>query len=266
MAITSETIRNEYVGNGVLATYPFEFIIYSQDEIDVYVDGVLQTVDIHYTIASEDIEDDDGGNIVFGVLYIPANLSEIVIISSKPYTQETVLASRDETYEETYDKNVILIKQLKELIGRAFLLEVSSLYSGLTLPDPRAGYYLTWKSDESGLENVAGTDGASGLLLPDVDVTIVSGVITVSDGPSHYLVDTEGAAASDDLTKVLGMQAGEIFSMSAKDDARTVVIKNGTYFKTAGGLDCTLSDSLYEILFRMGSGNVAYELGRSSNA
>lgn len=268
MAISTEIIRNDHVGNGVLDTYPFEFIIYDQDDLDVYVDGTLKTVDIHYTIAAGDVDNPNGGNVVFGGLYVPPNLSEIALLSGLAYTQETVLPSRDETYEDTYDKAVVLIKQLKEMLGRGLLLSTSSIYSGLSLPDPEAEYYLRWKADLSGLENIVGAGGGSGgdFSLLDVDVTISAGVITVSDGSAHYIVDTEGGAASDPLDRVTGLSAGDVFTISAKNDARTVIITNGTYFKTAGGLNCNLSNSLYEIMFRMGAGNVAYELTRSSNA
>jgi len=266
MTISSEIIRNNYIGNGVLDTYPFQFIIYDQDYIDVYVDGVLQTVDVHYTIASTDIEVDAGGNIVFGVSYIPANLSEITIVSSAPYRQDTALALRDETYEETYDKAVILIKQLLDKIARSLVLDPSSQYSDLTLPEPNAGYYLRWKEDLSGLENIS--HPSDRFSLPRVNVTLdTDGEITVTDGPAHYIVDTYAGAATDDLVKINGLSEGEVFRISAANDARTVVVKNGDYFQTMGGLDCTLRDTKYRMFFTMGAGGtIAEEDSRSANA
>lgn len=295
MSISSETIRNDYVGNGVLDTYPFEFIIYDQDDIDVYVDGVVQVVDVNFTIVSTDIEKDNGGNIVFGVGHIPADEAKIALLSGAPYIQGTDFASRDETYEETYDKNVILIKQLREVITRCLQFAVSSTTNSITLPEPVAarhlrwaadllslenifvptfpgpvaGYYLKWADDLSGLENVRPEPIEylpSPINLSDVDITIASGVITVLDGPAHYIVDTEGAAATDDLDKILGLAAGDLFTLSPKNSARTVVIKNGAFFQTAGGLNCLLTDVEYETLFRMLSGGVARELSRSANA
>jgi len=97
-------------------------------------------------------------------------------------------------------------------------------------------------------------------------VGIVLGVITVSDGPAHYIVNTELSEATDDLDRVTGLLAGEVFTISAVHADRTVVIKAGTYFKLAGGLDCTLSDADYEVTFRMGENDVAKELTRSANA
>lgn len=264
MSISSEIIRNDYISNGVLDTYPFEFIIYSQDDINMYADGVIQIVDIDFTIASTDIGKTGGGNIVFGVGHIPANLSEIAILSGAPYVQGTEFSSRDETYEETYDKAVILIKQLKEMLGRALKFSPYSTTKDITWPEPMAGYYFRWNDAASGIENIS--HPTDRFTLPDVNVVIVSGDITVTDGPAHYIVDTQGGAASDDLDRVVGLLAGEVFTISALSDARTVVIKAGTYFKTLGGLDYTLSDSKHEITFRMGANNIASEMSRSSNA
>ncbi len=319
MAISSEVIRSDHLGDGSNNTFQFEFIIYSQDDLDVYVDGTIQTVDIEFTVATTDIEVDAGGNIVFGIDHIPADGAKVAILSGAPYTQLTVLSSRDETYEETYDKAVILIKQLREVISRAILFAVSSTTDSITLPEPEAAKHLKWAADLLSLENVfvpTFPDPVEGYLLKwapdlislenvrpepiveytfginmaDVDVTISSGVITVSDGSAHYIVDTESrpleteggvsleteggevieiegviSSDTDDLEKILGLTAGDLFTLSPKDSARTIVIKNGAFFQTAGGMDCLLTDVKYETLFRMLSGGVARELSRSAN-
>jgi len=57
-------------------------------------------------------------------------------------------------------------------------------------------------------------------------VTISGGVITVEAG-KWYKVETEGLAASDDLDTINGLSAGEEAMLSANNDARTVVLKNG---------------------------------------
>jgi len=320
MAISSEVIRSDHLGDGSNNTFQFEFIIYSQDDLDVYVDGTIQTVDIEFTVATTDIEVDAGGNIVFGIDHIPADGAKVAILSGAPYTQLTVLSSRDETYEETYDKAVIIIKQLREVISRAILFAVSSTTNSITLPEPEAAKHLKWAADLLSLENVfvpTFPDPVEGYLLKwapdlislenvrpepiveytfginmaDVDVTISSGVITVSSGSAHYIVDieagdpietegglpleTEGgetitieseiSSDTDDLDKILGLSEGDLFTLSPKDSARTIVIKNGAFFQTAGGMDCLLTDVKYETLFRMLSGGVARELSRSAN-
>lgn len=58
-------------------------------------------------------------------------------------------------------------------------------------------------------------------------LTIAAGVITVVTG--NHLVETEGAAASDDLDTISGgANAGQLLILSAANSARTVVAKDGT--------------------------------------
>jgi len=57
-------------------------------------------------------------------------------------------------------------------------------------------------------------------------VTIVGGAITVEAG-KWYKVETESLAASDNLDTISGLSAGEEVMLSANNDARTVVLKNG---------------------------------------
>jgi hypothetical protein len=62
-------------------------------------------------------------------------------------------------------------------------------------------------------------------LSTDAELTIVSGAITITK--SFHRVDTEGDAASDDLTTIHGGAEGDILILRAEDSARTVVVKDG---------------------------------------
>ncbi len=60
----------------------------------------------------------------------------------------------------------------------------------------------------------------------DVTLTIAGGVVTVTS--SRCVIETEGAAASDDLDTINGGNIGDIVMVRAANDARTVVVKHGT--------------------------------------
>ena len=100
--------------------------------------------------------------------------------------------------------------------------------------------------------------------------TIASGVIT-PDG-SYQFVDTEGAAATDNLDTIdvpashpLSGRPGAVLILRAANDARTVVCKDGTgNLKLAG--DCTL-DNVQDTLTLLWTGAVQgwIELARSNN-
>jgi hypothetical protein len=73
-------------------------------------------------------------------------------------------------------------------------------------------------------------------------LTISGGVVTVSK-PQHD-IDTEGAAASDDLDTMNGGTQGQRVIIGTVSSARDVVIKNGTgNIFTASGADVTLASS-----------------------
>ena len=56
-------------------------------------------------------------------------------------------------------------------------------------------------------------------------LTIATGVVSITNSGSSYVLDTEGAAASDDLDTING---GEIIFIRSTADAREVVLKHGT--------------------------------------
>jgi hypothetical protein len=96
------------------------------------------------------------------------------------------------------------------------------------------------------------------------DVTISSGVITITQG--FHTVETEGAAASDDLDTINDNGIIPDFSilvLRATSVSRTVVVKDGTGNLRLAG-DCTLDHS-DDTITLLGNGTVWYELARSNN-
>ena len=57
-------------------------------------------------------------------------------------------------------------------------------------------------------------------------LTIASGVVTLTNNSSSYVLDTEGAAATDDLDTINGGQDGQIVILNSVNAARNVVIKH----------------------------------------
>jgi hypothetical protein len=60
------------------------------------------------------------------------------------------------------------------------------------------------------------------------NLTIASGAVTLTGSSSFVLIDTEGAAATDDLDTIDGGQFGQVTTFAANNTARTVVFKDGT--------------------------------------
>lgn len=59
-------------------------------------------------------------------------------------------------------------------------------------------------------------------------LTISAGVITLNNNSSSYVIDTEGAVATDDLDTINGGQDGQIILIRSTADARNIVLKHAT--------------------------------------
>ena len=96
-------------------------------------------------------------------------------------------------------------------------------------------------------------------------VTISGGIITLTgDYPFRLLtVDTEGAAATDDLDSISGGTVGERVILQSTDNARTVVVKDGTGFPMQA--DFSLNNTTDKIEFLMIADGIWHELSRRSS-
>lgn len=75
-------------------------------------------------------------------------------------------------------------------------------------------------------------------------ITISGGIITLGANYSYFSVDTQAAAASDDLDTISNGNEGDLIFIKAANAARTVVLKDGTgNIKTNGGVDLSLDNS-----------------------
>lgn len=100
---------------------------------------------------------------------------------------------------------------------------------------------------------VASSVAADSLVIPDAGIlTIAAGVITVVG--SRHTIDTEGAAASDDVDTINGATDGKILILQAQDDTHTVVLKDNTGNLRLPG-DITLSGAQSAVML-MGLGGV----------
>ena len=91
--------------------------------------------------------------------------------------------------------------------------------------------------------------------------TIASGAI---DAPNEnfVLVDTEAAAATDDLDTINGGFVGQILTLRAANSARDIVFKDGSNLRLAG--DFT-ADNTDDTITLVKSASVWYEIARSNN-
>lgn len=95
--------------------------------------------------------------------------------------------------------------------------------------------------------------------------TISAGAITLSSGQSIVAVDTEAAAAADDLDTIAidsSVEGRPLIVLRGTDNARVVTVKDGTNLRLAG--DMVLDDTTDRIVL-LYTGSIWVELCRSSN-
>ena len=85
-------------------------------------------------------------------------------------------------------------------------------------------------------------------------LTIAGGVVNTTQ--SFHLIDTEGAAASDDIDTINGLSSGQIAWFTLADPAHNVVLKHGVgNIFCSGGFDITLDGNTDIVLLIMAGVN-----------
>lgn len=169
MTLSSTTYRNEYTGDGVLATFPYTFRILDESHLAVYVDGVLKTLTTDYSVTGVDAA--GGGNVVFETASIPGSGLAVAIVRAVPQTQVTDYINGDpldeETMETDFDKMVMLVQQLQELLDRSPKFAGGSLFKNVAFPDLVASQFLQVNAAGTALQLVSGTPSLPGATFLD---------------------------------------------------------------------------------------------------
>ena len=113
MAISTTHCRKDYVGNGVLDTFPFDFPVLAADHLLVYVSGIAKVRGIHYNVTGVL---PGTGNVVFTAGNIPAAAAPIILQRTTPRTQATDLTAGGKFYETDIeamaDKATMIVQEL----------------------------------------------------------------------------------------------------------------------------------------------------------
>ena len=102
----------------------------------------------------------------------------------------------------------------------------------------------------------------SKLMLSRSDLTIASDAITVTG--CYHRVDTQGAAATDNLATINGAVSGQILILQSVASSRDVTVKNGTGNIFLSGSDFVLDNSR-DFIVLICTGGELNEICRSNN-
>jgi hypothetical protein len=158
-----------------------------------------------------------------------------------------------------------LVRGFQELTRRVAHLEAAETPANATALQgatvsataPAAGQMLVYDATTSTWTPAMGW-GAPALL------TIASGVITVTR--QYHRVDTEGAAASDDLDTINGGVAGMLLVLQRQSNARAVTVRDNVgNIQLAGSANCVLNNVFDKLMLIYTPGNRWEEISRADN-
>ena len=125
MSISSTTSRNDYIGAGTTAAYPYTFKVFRKQDLRVTkrnlsnVEFVL-TVDIDFTVTG--VGNPAGGSITLLAGNLPAGY-KLTIRRVVELTQETDIRNQGdffpETHEDQFDRHVMTAQQQQDEINRS---------------------------------------------------------------------------------------------------------------------------------------------------
>ena len=204
MTVTADIARLNYTGNGVLVTFPFTWEIYTKNDLKVYVDDVLQVVDVDYTIAVASIEVPAGGNVVFDAGSIPAADTTVSLVLDLPLTQLVDYTEGDkfpaETHERALDRLIKIAQSFGETLKRTPKLPQSSALD-LDMPTPTSNSHIGWNAAGDNLANLSDPIITSATLYEVDALTTYGSGATYTDVTINAAIAAIGA--SDDTTLLL---------------------------------------------------------------
>ena len=233
MTVTSTTNKNQYTGNGSLATYNYGFKVFTTSDISVYVADVLQTLGSgasEYQVTGAG--SDSGGTVVFGTA--PANGANVTLLRSIPYTQVADYTAYDpfsaETHETALDKSVIQAQQLLEKHDRTFKMKPSFTGTEVLVDNPSAGKALKWNAAATGIENSASDiDSIVASVTASQTATATSATAAATSATAAAASATSAATSYDNFDdRFLGPKA----SAPSTDNDSNALLDGCLYFDT----------------------------------
>lgn len=160
MTVSSEVNRWEYLGDGATTTFAYTNKIFADTDLEVWLDGSLQTLTTHYTVTGAG--NPTGGNVVF--VTAPASGAEVVILRKVANTQTTNYVENDpfpaESHEDALDRRTIVAQQQQEAIDRSLKFRETEQ----NLPTARLPSVETLKGKFLGFDATTGVPVAFAIL------------------------------------------------------------------------------------------------------
>lgn len=212
MTIQSETrLSGPYTGTGLVTVYPFTFKVFQASDLLVIqtdTSGTNTTLALtsNYTVSLNPDQNSNPGGSITLVSALPASYT-LVISSQIPYQQTLDILNNQTWYpqviEDALDRLTILIQQVKQSLGNALQLPLSSSGVSTTLPNPVASNFLGWNSAANAIINYAGVASAAVSTYMSGFVSLTSAAAARAYIAAVGLADTNVWTATNTFTDTL---------------------------------------------------------------
>ena len=206
MTVSSTTTKKSASGNGSTTAFPYDFKIFSDDEITVIIRTdstgaeVTKTKTTHYTVSG--VGSSSGGNVTFTTGNTPASGETVVLLRSTARTQLTDYTPNDPfpaaSHEDALDKLTFIAQEIEEELARSIKVSKTNTISSsefTTSASARANKLLSF-------------DGSGDLTVTEGKVdTVTATASSVSAGGSPTASATY-TASTGALALALGLPTG----------------------------------------------------------
>jgi hypothetical protein len=277
--VQSTVDKNIYQGDGYSTSFSFPYNIYLATDLAVYETVVSTSVttelslNTNYSVTLTAISGVTGaytatinlagGSSPAGALAVGTQLT---ILRSLPLTQliniSDYSATPAATWNQAFDRGVILTQQMQEQINRAVLAPVNSTSNaGYSLPNPVANNYIGWDATGTFLINIT-----------NQPLTITSSPtfagLTLTGALSSSSTITASGATIGSLNGIVKASAGVLGTANADVDysiPNGVEVLTNKTFDTAGAGN-VLKINGTQVTAKVGSGSVVLATGVKGNS
>ena len=206
MTVSSTTTKNSASGNGSTSAFPYNFKIFSDDDIAVIIRTdstgaeVTKTKTTHYTVSG--VGDSSGGNVTFTSGNTPASGETVVLLRSTARTQLTDYVANDPfpaaTHEDALDKLTFIAQEIEEELGRSIKVSKTNTISSsefTTSATERANKILSF-------------DGSGDLTVTEGKVDTVTATASAVSAGGSPTASATYTASTGALALALGLPTG----------------------------------------------------------
>ena len=152
MTIEGFNSRWDYIGDNIVTSFPFDNLVVKDTDLRVYLDDVLKTITVDYTVTGAGT---DAGSVDF--LVAPAAAVAVAIVRETERDQLTAYPTNgpfpSQSHEAALDKLTIIEQEDIDARKKPIGFNQFSLVEDIFIADPVANAILTYSADGLSITN-----------------------------------------------------------------------------------------------------------------